>query len=85
MIEISYKLTDPRGMHARPAGQLVKVLSGFKSNVQIGTEDKLVDGKRLLAVMKLAMQQGDTLILKFDGEDEKEASEKSKEFLEANL
>lgn len=85
MIEFNYKLTDPRGMHARPAGQLVKVLSGFKCAVKLGSADNLVDGKRLLAVMKLAMQQGDVITLQFDGEDEAEASKTAEEFLKNNL
>lgn len=85
MIEVTYKLTDPRGMHARPAGQLVKVLSGFKSSVQLGSGANRVDGKRLLAVMKLAMQQGDDLTLVFEGEDEADAAKTAEEFLKQNL
>ena len=85
MIEFNYKLNDPRGLHARPAGQLVKVLSEFKCAIKLGSADNLVDGKRLLAVMKLAMQQGDVITLQFDGEDEIEASKKAEEFLKSNL
>lgn len=85
MIEIKYNLTDPRGLHARPAGQLVKLLASFKSAVQMGTVDHKVDGKRLIAVMKLAIAQGNDLVLVFEGEDEKEASEKTLEFLKNNL
>ena len=85
MKTIAYKITDPRGIHARPAGQLVKLVSGFKSACQMGKEGALVDGKRLLAVMKLAMQQGDELILQFDGADEEEAAAAAEQFLKNNL
>lgn len=85
MKSIVYKITDPRGIHARPAGQLVKVITGFKSSCQMGKEGQLVDGKRLLVVMKLALQQGDDLTLQFDGPDEEEAAAAALKFLQENL
>ncbi len=85
MVEISYVITDPRGIHARPAGQLVKLLSKYKCSVQMGTKENKVDAKRLIAVMKLALAQGNELFLVFDGEDEKAASEAALEFLKSNL
>lgn len=85
MNRITYKITDPRGIHARPAGQLVKLVSGFKSSCKIGKAGQLVDGKRLLVVMKLAIQQGEEMILEFDGPDEIEASMAAQKFLEENL
>lgn len=85
MQSISYKITDPRGIHARPAGQLVKLISGYKSACKMGKAGALVDGKRLLQVMKLAIQQGEEMILEFDGPDEIEASQAALKFLEANL
>ena len=85
MKKIEYVITDPRGIHARPAGQLVKLVSGFKSACQLGKEGELIDGKRLLAVMKLAMQQGDTMVLHFDGEDEEQAASATEQFLKENL
>ena len=85
MQTIVYKITDPRGIHARPAGQLVKLVSGFKSACQMGKEGHMIDGKRLLVVMKLAIQQGEEMVLQFDGPDEVEAAEAAKQFLQANL
>lgn len=85
MQTIVYKITDPRGIHARPAGQLVKLVSGFKSACKIGKADQLVDGKRLLVVMKLAIQQGEELTLTFDGPDEVEAAAAAEAFLKENL
>lgn len=85
MQSISYKITDPRGIHARPAGQLVKLISGYQSACKMGKEGALVDGKRLLAVMKLAIQQGEDMILEFDGPDEVEASQAALKFLQENL
>lgn len=85
MKTVVYKITDPRGIHARPAGQLVKLVSGFTSSCQMGKEGALIDGKRLLLVMKLAMQQGEELVLQFDGADEDQAAAAAEQFLKENL
>lgn len=85
MLSITYKVTDPRGIHARPAGQLVKLLSSFKSNSKVGKAGSLVDGKRLLQVMKLAIQQGEILVIELDGPDEDQAKLATSKFLESNL
>ena len=85
MIEITYVITDELGIHARPAGRLVKEAGGFKSNIQIGTPAKMVDAKRIMGVMGLALKQGDTLTMTFDGEDEKEASQAIEAFLKENM
>lgn len=85
MQTIVYQITDPRGIHARPAGQLVKLVSGYKSACQIGKAGQLVDGKRLLVVMKLAIQQGEELTMTFDGPDEVEAAAAAQNFLQQNL
>lgn len=85
MKTMTYVITDDLGIHARPAGQLVKVVSGFGSNVQIGIPDKMVDAKRIMGVMGLAAKQGTEITLTFDGPDEDAAMAATKEFLKANL
>ncbi len=85
MQEITYKITDPRGIHARPAGQLVKLIKEYAADCQLGCPEKMVDGKHLLSVMKLSLQQGDSLVLQFAGADEKEAADAALQFLQENL
>jgi len=85
MVEITYVITDELGIHARPAGQLVREVKAFESNIQIGTPSKMVDAKRIMGVMALALKQNDTLTMTFDGADEKEASGATLSFLKANL
>lgn len=85
MKSFTYTITDPRGIHARPAGQLVKLVSGFRSTCSLGKAGSLVDGKRLLVVMKLAIQQGEEMVVQFDGPDEEEAAKVTLDFLRDNL
>lgn len=85
MKEIAYIITDDHGVHARPAGELIKVLRRFKSAVTIKSNEKSADAKKILAVMGMGIKQGDEITLMFDGEDEKEASEAALKFLKENL
>lgn len=82
---IKYVITDELGIHARPAGRLVKEAAAFPCAVKIGTPEKMVDAKRIMGVMGLALKQGDELTMTFDGEREDVAAAALAKFLEANL
>lgn len=85
MKEFTYVITDPEGIHARPAGTLVKAAAAFKSKVTIGKDGKDVDAKRIFGIMGLAVKQGQEIVLKVDGEDEDAAMEALSTFLKDNL
>lgn len=80
MKTFTFTITDPLGIHARPAGLLVKQISKFQSAVTIGTSVKTVDARRLMAVMGLGAKCGDEIAMTFDGADEAEAAEALKQF-----
>lgn len=85
MKEITYVITDAHGVHARPAGELIKVLRQFQSAAEIMSGGKSADAKKILAVMGIGIKQGETVTLRFNGEDEEEASEAALKFLKENL
>ena len=85
MKEIKYVITDELGLHARPAGQLVKAASGFKCDVKVSVNDNTVDAKRIMGVMRLAAKKGNELTILCDGADEDAAAESLEAFLKANL
>lgn len=85
MKELSYVITDPEGIHARPAGALVKEAVAFTSKITIGKDGKEVDAKRIFGIMGLAAKQGQTIVLKAEGDDEDAAIEKLGTFLKENL
>ena len=58
MKEFKYTVTDPEGIHARPAGELVKKAKEFQSKITITKDGKSADVKRLFALMGLAIKQG---------------------------
>lgn len=81
MKEFRYTITDPEGIHARPAGELVKAVKGFSSNITISKDGKEVDAKRIFGIMGLAVKQGQEIIMRADGEDEEQAIDVIEKFL----
>jgi phosphocarrier protein len=85
MKEFSYVITDPEGIHARPAGRLVKVAAKFKSSITLLKGEKSGDLKRIFSVMGLGAKTGHTLLIRVSGDDEDEAATAVEAFLKENL
>ena len=85
MKEFTYEIKDPMGVHARPAGLLVKAAAGFASKISMDTPHGTADCKRIMAVMRMAVKQGDSVTVKCEGDDEETACAELKAFFEANL
>ena len=81
----NHVIADPLGMHARPAGMLVKAVSGFASKITIAAPTGTADARRLMALMKLAAKQGMELTVTVEGDDEETAAAELQAFLTANL
>lgn len=61
------------GIHARPAAQIVKIASKFKSDVYLSRNGREVNGKSIMGVMMLAAEMGSELLLKIHGDDQEQA------------
>ena len=85
MKEIKYVITDPLGMHARPAGMLVKAVAPYASKITVTAPTGTADAKRLMALMRLAAKQGMELTVTIDGADEEKAAVELQAFLQENL
>ena len=85
MKEFTHVISDPLGLHARPAGMLVKAAAGFASTVTVTAPTGKADAKRLMAVMRLAAKQGMELTITVEGTDEEAAAASLQEFLKQNL
>ena len=85
MKEFKHVINDPMGLHARPAGQLVKAVAGVASKVTITAPTGTADAKRLMAVMRLAAKQGMELTVTVDGADEEKVAADLQAFMAANL
>ena len=85
MKEFKHVINDPLGLHARPAGMLVKAVAGYASKVTITAPTGTADAKRLMALMRLAAKQGMELTITIEGADEEKAAAELQAFLTANL
>lgn len=85
MKSFNYTIKDAQGIHARPAGVLVKEAGRFKSDITIEKDGKTADAKRIFAVMGLGVKSGETITVNIDGEDEDKAASSLQEFLQNNL
>ena len=85
MKEFKYVITDKGGIHARPAGALVKEAAAFPCSITIAKDGKAADAKRIFGVMGLGVKCGQEIVLKTEGEDEDAAIEALGKFLEENL
>ena len=85
MKEFQYVIQDPVGLHARPAGLLVKQATGFQSKVTIESGGKSADARKLIMLMSLGIKQGMEVTCRVDGEDEEAAAEALQKFFQENL
>ena len=85
MKEITFTVTDPLGIHARPAGILVKEAKKFSSKITVFKGDKSCDMRKLLQLMGLAVKQGDTINVQVEGDDEDACAAAIKAFLKENF
>ena len=63
------------GVHTRPASMIVREASRVEAEFFIRKDGYEINGKSIIGVMTLAAEQGATLDLLFDGDDEAEAAD----------
>lgn len=85
MQTINYIVKDSEGIHARPAGLLVKVAKSFNSTITIKKGDKEADCKKIFGIMSLCVKCGEEITIDIEGEDEPRAAEAVRACLEENL
>ena len=85
MKEFSYTVQDHMGIHARPAGQIVKLAKGLSSRIVISKDEKSADARRLIALMGLNVLQGETISVSVEGEREDEDFQTMQRFFDENL
>ena len=86
MKSFDYVITDPVGIHARPAGILVKEVKNYKDSVITLTKgEKSVNLLKLMALMQMGIKQGDKVTVSVEGGDEEAVCARIEEFFKANL
>ncbi|PLR75919.1 HPr family phosphocarrier protein [Bacillus sp. V3-13] len=81
MIEREITVTIDKGLHARPAADLVKKLNSFESKVDFFAGAKRFNPKSVLSMMTASIKQGQTIRVVADGNDEGEVIDWLTKFL----
>ena len=85
MKTFEYTIKDELGIHARPAGLLVKEAKKYESECTITKDGKTKKLTQLMMLMSLGVKQGETVTVTAEGADEDAAIAGLKELFEANL
>lgn len=85
MKQFQYTIKDELGVHARPAGLLVKLAKQYASTITLEKNGKTCDMRKLMAVMGMGIRHGETITVTAEGEDEAAAIEAVEKFLTENV
>ena len=85
MSSFEYTIRDENGLHARPAGLLVRQAQALSSEITIECRGKSASLKKLLAVMGLGVRCGDVVRISAEGKSAEEDLAIIKDFLQKNF
>ena len=82
MKEFKYVVTDAQGIHARPAGILVKAIAKKTSDIKIkkAGDTREVNAKSIMAVMSLGVKKEMRLSSQLKAKTKKKQSPKSRKY-----
>jgi len=85
MVNFEYTIKDPMGLHARPAGIMVKQIKNIPASVSIACGSRSTDAKKLFGIMGMAVKCGETVTVTIDGEGEGQTLEQLEAFFQENF
>ena len=86
MIRHKVTITNPTGLHLRPAGIFCNVASRYKCKVEFVYDDNIsANAKSVLSVLGACVKAGDEIDLICEGEGEEEAMAALVEAVESGL
>lgn len=86
MTDFVYTVSNEEGLHARPAGLLVKQAQSHQEHsISIKKGDKQADAKRLFSVLGLAVRKGEEIHFLVEGPQAEEVAAELKSFCESHL
>ncbi len=85
MVSKLVKITNPTGLHLRPAGNLCKEAMKYRCKVTFEYSGNIANAKSVLSVLGACIKSGDEITLVCEGEDEGEALEALAAFVESGL
>lgn len=85
MISQKLLITNPIGLHMRPAAVFAGEMMKFECDITIIIHDSRVNAKSLLNIMTACIKCGDEIVIECSGVDETEAAKKAKGLIESGF
>ena len=85
MKEFTYVIKEELGLHARPAGLLVKEAKKFQSATTLAAKGKTAAAGKLIAIMSMGVKQGETVTVSVEGEGDAAFAAELEKFFKENL
>ena len=85
MREFTYTLTNPNGLHGRPAMELAEFARSLDSAVTVRKGGRSAPADHLMALMLLGASQGDEVTVAVEGGGEEKDLAALEDFFRANL
>lgn len=85
MVKETFVIENETGLHARPATEIAKIAMKYKCDVNLIVNGKTINAKSPLMIMSAGIKSKTELEILCDGEDEEQAIEDLKIFLQNNL
>lgn len=77
-----YTVNDKQGLHMRPAGILAKQAGSYPCTITLEKDGKPpVNAKSVFSIMGLSVKQGETIVIRCEGEEEEQAARELQAFL----
>ena len=96
MVSQKVKITNPTGLHLRPAGELCKtamrpagifsnIANKFECRITFEYENSIANAKSVLSILGAGIKSGDEILLICEGEEEEKALKAMIEAIESGL
>ncbi len=85
MVTKKIKITNPTGLHLRPAGNLCREAMKYKSRITFDYSGNTANAKSVLSVLGACIKCGDEITLICEGEDEEKALQALVDFIKDGL
>jgi phosphocarrier protein HPr len=83
-MERQVTVNHPEGLHARPAADFVEAAILYKSHIELSYQNKKVNAKSMLGLLKLGIERGQSVVIRADGPDAETAIIELSRILERN-
>lgn len=85
MVRKKVRISNPTGLHLRPAGIFCNVANKYGCKVMFEYKDTTANAKSVLSVLGACIKSGDEIVLVCDGPGEEEALQAMTEAVESGL